>query len=84
MIHCDLETLLAIISISSNVSKSQWIIYDDESLSKDAYASLETNNNFDYKKFKKYNAEFWDGYNIMEPNEAIKSFSSLDESEETE
>ena len=70
--------------IASNVSKSQWIIYDDESLSKDVYASLETNNNFDYKKFKKYNAEFWDGYNIMEPNEAIKSFSSLDESEETE
>jgi len=70
--------------IASNVSKFQWIVYDEEELTKDAFVAVETNNNFDYQKFKKYNPEFWDGYNIMEPNQAIKSFSSLDDSEETE
>ena len=70
--------------VASNVSKYQWIIYDEEDLTKDAFAAVETNNNFDYQKFKKYNPEFWDGYNIMEPNQAIKSFSSLDKFEESE
>ena len=70
--------------IASNVSKFQWIVYDEEELTKDAFVAVETNTNFDYQKFKKYNPDFWDGYNIMEPNQAIKSFSSLDDSEETE
>jgi hypothetical protein len=31
---------------------------------------------FEYQKFKKYNPEFWDGYNIIEPNAAIKAFTA--------
>ncbi|WBL22921.1 carboxypeptidase-like regulatory domain-containing protein [Zunongwangia sp. HRR-M8] len=70
--------------VASDVSKGQWIIYDEEEMDKEAYASVEVNNQFDYKKFKKYNAEFWDGYNVMEPNQAIKSFSAMDEAEDSE
>ena len=32
---------------------------------------------FEYQTFKKYDPEFWKGYNIIEPNTAIKEFTSI-------
>ncbi|MGA9590361.1 MAG: carboxypeptidase-like regulatory domain-containing protein [Salegentibacter sp.] len=63
----------------SNVNKTQLLIYESGPLQKPEFENLETSAAFEYEVFKKYNPEFWSGNNIIEPNAAIKSFTSLEE-----
>ncbi|QYA25267.1 carboxypeptidase-like regulatory domain-containing protein [Gramella sp. MT6] len=37
-----------------------------------------SSNEFEYQTLKKYDPDFWDGYNIMEPNSAIKEFTAIE------
>lgn len=62
---------------SGDVRKYQLVIYENNTLEEGAYQALKTSDNFDYQTFKAYNPEFWNGYNIIEPNAAIKAFTAM-------
>ena len=62
----------------SQVHKLQLVVYENESLVPGELENLATTSNFDYPTFKTYNPDFWKGYNIIEPNAAIKSFTALE------
>jgi len=39
--------------------------------------SVKENSEFEIKHFSSYNADYWKGYNIIEPNQAIKEFKAV-------
>lgn len=57
------------------VNKLQLVIYENSPLQDMEYTSQLTSEPFEYKTFKVYNADFWKGQNIIEPNAVIKAFS---------
>src|SRR5690606_41346894 len=61
------------------VNKLQMVIYENLPLKDQDYTSRETSEPFEYKTFKVYNPEFWSGYNIIEPNAAIKAFTATED-----
>jgi len=63
----------------SMVSKFQLVIYENKPVNDTEYSNVEEIENFDFQKFKKYNPDFWEGYNIIEPNTAIKAFTLSEE-----
>lgn len=67
----------------SQVQKLQLVVFENESLSPGTLSNLDPATNFEYQTFKVYNPEFWKGYNIIEPNTAIKNFTALDADEES-
>ena len=60
------------------VKKVQLVVYEDRPLEQTDYEKLKVKDDFEYQKFKTYNADFWAGYNIIEPNAAIRKFSALE------
>lgn len=60
------------------VEKVQLVVYEDHPLAGKDYEALEEQGAFEYEKFKQYNPDFWNGYNIIEPNTAIKAFTALE------
>lgn len=65
----------------SQLNKYQLVIYESEPVQKTAFEAFKSSDNFDYQTFKAYNADFWNGFNIMEPNAAIKAFTLIEEEE---
>lgn len=63
----------------SNLEKLQLVVYENAPLEKSAFDSLQKPGDFEYKNFKVYNPDFWNGNNVMEPNEAIKNFTALEQ-----
>lgn len=61
------------------VNKLQMVIYENLPLGDMEYASQQAKEPFEYKTFKVYSPEFWSGYNIIEPNAAIKAFTALED-----
>ncbi len=58
-------------------NKLQLVVFENSKLEAKDFNALETKSeDFEYQTFKKYNAEFWNGYNIIEPNAAIKAFTA--------
>jgi len=56
-------------------NKLQLVVFENAKMeAKDFKAFESKSEDFEYQTFKKYNAEFWNGYNIIEPNAAIKAF----------
>ena len=59
-----------------NVEKSELIVFESESISQATYDGFTENNAISPTYMPKYDPEFWKGYAIMEPNTAIKEFTS--------
>ncbi len=59
-----------------NVEKSEMIVFESESISQATYDAFTENNAISPTYMPKYDPEFWKGYAIMEPNTAIKEFTS--------
>jgi len=58
-------------------NKLQLVVFENAKMEvKDFKAFESKSEDFEYQTFKRYNAEFWDGYNIIEPNAAIKAFTA--------
>src|SRR5690606_31411452 len=72
------ELDLDILIKAGNLSKYQLVVYESLPLEESSYENLEVSEPFEYETFKVYNPEFWDGYNIIEPNAAIKAFTALE------
>lgn len=60
------------------VNKLQLVIYENSAIGDMDYASQLASQPFEYETFKVYNPEFWKGYNIIEPNAAIKAFTTIE------
>ncbi|MGB7843343.1 MAG: carboxypeptidase-like regulatory domain-containing protein [Salinimicrobium sp.] len=69
----DLDLLLGV------VTKVQMLIYDDKSITESDYEILPAEDTFEYQAFNSYNPDFWKGNNIIEPNEAIKQFTAMED-----
>ncbi|MDT0691126.1 carboxypeptidase-like regulatory domain-containing protein [Salegentibacter sp. F188] len=67
---------------NSDISKFELVVYEDDPLEESDYESFQISDNYEYQVFKKYNPDFWNGYNIIEPNAAIKAFTALEETTE--
>ncbi|CAN5393733.1 hypothetical protein BH23BAC2_BH23BAC2_16200 [soil metagenome] len=61
------------------LNKLQLVVYENELIDETVYTSAKQIEAFDYKTFKLYDPEFWTGYNIIEPNAAIKAFTAPQE-----
>lgn len=57
------------------VRKYQLVVYENAPLNDNIFNTLEVSAPFEYKTFKTYDPNFWSGYNIIEPNTAIKAFT---------
>lgn len=60
------------------VEKIQLVVYENRPLPGSDYEALQEQGVFEYEKFKTYDPDFWEGYNIIEPNTAIKQFTALE------
>ncbi|MGB7784575.1 MAG: carboxypeptidase-like regulatory domain-containing protein [Salinimicrobium sp.] len=63
----------------SQVQKLQLVVYENEQMDRVTYENLANPGPYEYKTFRLYNPEFWDGNNIMEPNAAIREFTALED-----
>ena len=64
-------------------NKKELIVFNSHNIETNTYNAVKEVKKVDVKYFSSYNTEFWKGYNIIEPNQAIKEFiarQSLEES----
>lgn len=61
-----------------SLKKYQLVVYENSFLTGKDFETLKTSDFFEFETFKTYNAAFWDGYNIIEPNAAIKAFTAVE------
>ncbi len=64
--------------IINNTTKKEIIVFDSSPISETEYNSFTEVPNVTPTYLPKYDPEFWKGYNIIEPNQAIKDFKVLD------
>ncbi len=64
---------------TSNVTKYELVVYDSQPITEAVYNSSKENKNIKAEYLSKYNPDFWKGYNVMEPNAAIKQFEVIEE-----
>lgn len=60
------------------VNKHEIIVFDSEPLTKSAYEAFIENNTILPVYMPSYDPEFWKGYTIIEPNQAIREFTSAE------
>jgi len=59
--------------------KQELIVFTDTAINDTQYKNVEPTKNIEATYLSAYDASFWDGYSIIEPNEAIQSFKALEE-----
>ncbi len=69
---------------SSVKNKYEVIVFDTQNITDAEYNSGLENKNVQSTYLSKYDPEFWNGYNIIEPNTAIKQFKAIEETIEEE
>ncbi|MBM1105456.1 carboxypeptidase-like regulatory domain-containing protein [Aurantibacter crassamenti] len=62
-----------------NIDKNEVVVFDTENISNSDFDAFEEKKDILPTYMPSYNAEFWSGYNIIEPNQAIKEFSATEE-----
>ncbi|MBW1294003.1 carboxypeptidase-like regulatory domain-containing protein [Aquimarina litoralis] len=68
---------LDVISYAKN--KYEVIVFDTKTITEGVYKNSKENKNVQSTYLSKYNPDFWKGYNIIEPNSAIKQFKTINE-----
>lgn len=63
----------------TNSNKNEVVIFDTDAIDSSIFDSFKEKNTVLPTYMPKYNPEFWKGYNIIEPNQAIKDFTVLTE-----
>ena len=64
--------------IVSNITKKELVVFENESISEASFNSFTEKAKVKPTYLPKYDPDFWKGYNVMEPNEAIKDFKSIE------
>jgi hypothetical protein len=64
--------------VNFNTEKYELVVFDSELISNGEFSNSEENETVKATYLSSYNPEFWEGYNIMEPNKAIREFTVSD------
>lgn len=64
--------------VFTDVEKHEIVVFDTESISENEFESYKEDHSILPTYMPKYDPEFWKGYTIMEPNTAIKEFTSTE------
>ncbi|MGJ5642527.1 carboxypeptidase-like regulatory domain-containing protein [Formosa sp. S-31] len=64
--------------IISNSSKKQMVVFENTNITPSEFENFKEQANQKPVYLPAYDPEFWNGYNIIEPNQAIKDFKSLE------
>ena len=75
------ELSLGIDAVNTYKRKYEIVVFDSEKLSEADYKNSKENNKIKPQYLSSYDPEFWKGYNIIEPNSAIKQFTASPDSE---
>ncbi len=73
------ELFLKLDMATSSTAKHEVIVFDTEALSVSQFEAFKENSTVLPTYMPNYDPEFWKGYNIIEPNQAIKEFTSEEE-----
>ena len=65
--------------VITDIEKNEIVVFDTETISQSEFESYKENNVILPTYMPNYDPEFWKGYNIIEPNTAIKEFTSEDD-----
>lgn len=65
-----------------NLSRHELVVFNESPINDGDYQSFKENNSVLPTYMPNYDPEFWKGYDIIEPNQAIKEFTSIGETEE--
>lgn len=58
--------------------KRELIVFAEDAINTSEFTNIKEQKSVDVKYFSNYNPDFWKGYNIIEPNQAIKEFTVID------
>lgn len=76
------ELSMKIDAAFGNRNRYELVVFDETPINDTQYDSFKENNTVLPKYMPNYDPEFWKGYTIIEPNQAIKEFTSIGEAEE--
>ncbi len=72
------ELSLALDIGAGEVSKYEVVVFGSEPITESEYEKTTENKNIQPQYLSKYDPEFWKGYNIIEPNTAIRQFTVIE------
>ncbi|WP_103068878.1 carboxypeptidase-like regulatory domain-containing protein [Aquimarina sediminis] len=75
------ELSLGLDVVMTNINKYEIVVFDTKQLTEGGYKSSKENKGIKPQYLSRYNPDFWKGYNIIEPNSAIKQFTAAPEVE---
>ncbi|WP_458628736.1 carboxypeptidase-like regulatory domain-containing protein [Winogradskyella sp. PC D3.3] len=64
--------------IVRNIEKSELIVFETNAISESDFENFKEKSLVTPTQLNQYDPEFWKGYNIIEPNKAIKDFKALE------
>jgi len=64
--------------IISNSSKKELVVFENFKIPENLYTEFKENASIKPTYLLKYDPDFWKGYNVIEPNQAIKDFKSIE------
>lgn len=70
------ELSLEIDAAFGNVNRYELVVFDEEPINEQQFEYFKESNKILPTYMPNYDPEFWKGYNIMEPNQAIRAFTS--------
>ncbi|WP_179333563.1 carboxypeptidase-like regulatory domain-containing protein [Winogradskyella costae] len=63
--------------IVRNIEKTELIVFETDAISESVFKNFKEKSQVTPTQLNQYDPEFWKGYNIIEPNKAIKDFKVL-------
>ncbi len=70
------ELSLEVDAAFGNVNRYELVVFDEEPINENQFENFKENNAVLPTYMPNYDPEFWKGYTIIEPNQAIKAFTS--------
>ena len=61
-----------------NINKWELVVFENRLIDKSEFESFTEDKSVKATYLPSYNPEFWKGYNIMEPNQAIREFKAAE------
>ena len=71
-VSCDLHFII------NSLEKKELIVFESENLSKQRFEDFQERPDVLPEYLEAYDPNFWEGYNIIEPNEALKNWKLID------
>ncbi len=63
----------------TNTNKWEFVVFENTLIEQSQFESFKEDESKKATYLTKYDPDFWQGYNIMEPNQAIKEFTAVEE-----